>query len=76
MPVRLTAHEQAILRDLSEPVDQRQRHAFLQEAERRIEEAAGQSEIGVGLVHRIARATQKDFYDAPDLRQGRTVTRG
>ena len=73
---RLTTDELNILRALSEPIDQRRRHEFLQEAERRIEMASAQSEIGVGLVHRIARATQRDFYDAPDLRVGRIGPRG
>ena len=49
--MRLSPDEQSILRALSEPVDQRRRHEFLQEAERRIESASAESAIGPGLVH-------------------------
>ena len=72
MPFSLTPDEQSILRALSEPIaDRGRRHEFLQEAERRIETAQGA--IGPGLVHRIGRATQRDFFDPPDLRVGRVV---
>jgi hypothetical protein len=71
----LSPEEREILQSLSEPLEPRRRHEFLQEAERRIGEAS-QGETGVGLVHRIARATQRDFYDAPDLRVGRVGPRG
>ena len=76
MPLNLSREEMDLLRALSEPLERDRRPAFLQEAERRIEEAAPRSEIGDGLVHRIARATRRDFYDAPDLRVGRIGPRG
>jgi hypothetical protein len=72
----LTPEEREILRSLSEPLERDRRPAFLQEAVKRIEEASP-GEIGAGLVHRIGRTTQRDFYDPPqDLRQGRLGPRG
>ena len=70
--MRLSADEQSILRALSEPLERDRRPAFLQETERRIENASAQSAIGPGLVHRVGRATQREFFDPPrDLRQDR-----
>ena len=75
--MRLSPDEQSILRALSEPVDQRRRQDFLQEAERRIESASTGSAIGPGLVHRVGRATQREFFDPPrDQRQDRIGPRG
>jgi hypothetical protein len=72
----LTPEEREILRSLSEPLERDRRPAFLQEAVKRIEETSPNA-IGAGLVHRIGRATRRDFYDPPqDLRQGRLGPRG
>jgi hypothetical protein len=77
MPLSLPPDEQSILRALSEPIaDRGRRHEFLQEAERRIEEASPPSAIGPGLMHRVGRATQRDYFDPPDLRQSRVGPRG
>jgi hypothetical protein len=71
----LSYEELNVLRSLSEPIDQRRRADFLQEAERRIELAAPQG--GAGLAHRIGRAAQREFYDPPaDLRHHRVGPRG
>jgi hypothetical protein len=75
--MRLSPDERSILHQLSEPVDQRRRQDFLQEAERRIESASAESAIGPGLVHRVGRGTQREFFDPPqDLRQDRIGPRG
>ena len=73
----LSPEELNILRALSEPIDQRRRTEFLSEATRRIEEASPRDGIGPGAVHRIGRATQRDYFDPPmDLRQNRVGPRG
>ena len=73
----LSPEEMSVLRSLSEPIDQRRRADFMLEAERRIAEGSSPSMIGPGLVHRVGRATQREFFDPPqDLRQDRIGPRG
>lgn len=72
----LSPEEMSVLRSLSEPIDQRRRADFMLEAERRIAEASSPSAIGPGLVHRVGRAVQRDFFNPPDLRVGRVGPRG
>jgi hypothetical protein len=73
----LSPEELNILRALSQPIDQRRRTEFLSEATRRIEEASPRDAVGPGVVHRIGRATQRDYFDPPmDLRQNRVGPRG
>jgi hypothetical protein len=70
----LSPEAQNILRALSEPIDQRRRSDFLQEATRRLEAA---STIGPGTAHQVGRIIQRDFWDPPqDLRQNRVWPRG
>jgi hypothetical protein len=77
MPLSLAPEEMDLLRALSEPIDQRRRTEFMAEAARRIEEASPRNGIGPGVVHRIGRATQRDYFDPPmDLRQNRVGPRG
>lgn len=70
----LNPEEMSVLRSLSDPIDQRRRSEFLREAVKRIEEAAPQG--GVGAVWRVGAATQREYFDPPDLRQGRVGPRG
>jgi hypothetical protein len=70
---RLTSDEMDILRALSEPIDYRRRAAFMQEATTRLEAALV---VGPGTAHQIGRIVQRDFFDPPDLRQGRVGPRG
>jgi hypothetical protein len=56
MPLSLEA--QNILRALSEPIDQRRRSDFLQEATRRLEAAPI---VGPGTAHQVGRLVQRDF---------------
>jgi hypothetical protein len=69
------SHEaQNILRALSEPIDQRRRSDFLQEATRRLEATPI---VGPGTAHQVGRVVQRDFLNPPlDLRQGRVGPRG
>ena len=68
--MQLSPEEMRLLLELSEPLEQSRRPAFLQEATRRIEETAPQGGVGPGVVHRVGRAVQRDFFDPPDLRVG------
>jgi hypothetical protein len=76
MPLNLAPDEMTLLRSLSEPIERGRRTAFMQEVAKRIEETSPQSGVGIGLVHRIGRATQRDYFDPPDLRVGRVGPRG
>jgi hypothetical protein len=77
MPLSLAPEEMDLLRALSEPIDQRRRTEFMTEAARRIEEASPQSGVGPGVVHRVGRVVQRQYFDPPlDLRQGRVGPRG
>jgi hypothetical protein len=69
---RLTPDELNILRALSEPIDQRRRADFMQEVTKRLEATPV---IGPGTAHQIGRVVQRDFFDPPDLRQGRVGPR-
>ena len=69
----LTPEETAVLRSLSEPVDQRRRGDFIAQATRRLEAAP---DHGPGRAHQIGRVVQRHFRDPPDLRKGRVGPRG
>jgi hypothetical protein len=73
--MQLGPEEMRLLLELSEPLEQSRRPAFLQEATRRIEAASSQN-VGPGFVHRVGRSVQRDFFDPPDLRVGRVGPRG
>ena len=70
----LSPEAQNILRALSEPIDQRRKQDFLQEATKRLEAAPI---VGPGTAHQVGRLVQRDFFDPPqDLRSGRVGPRG
>jgi hypothetical protein len=74
MPLSLAPEAMEVLRALSEPIDQRRRSDFLQEATRRLEAAPV---VGPGTAHQVGRLVQRDFFDPPqDLRQNRVGPRG
>ena len=68
--MQLSPEEMRLLLELSEPLELSRRPAFLQEATRRIEEAAPQNGVGPGFVHRVGRTVQKRF-----LRPARSARR-
>lgn len=69
----LSPEELRILRDLSTPIDQRRQADFIQDVTRRLEAAPA---AGPGAAHQIGRVVQRDYFDPPDLRQGRIGPRG
>jgi hypothetical protein len=69
MPLELTDDEKNLILSLAAPIDRARRDQFLREVAAAIEERAA-SEIGEGLLHRVARGLQRRFVDPPDLRGG------
>jgi hypothetical protein len=64
----LSQEVNAIIRELSEPLDPSLRPAFHQAVEQKLPPSAGP-----GTAHQVGRIVQRDFRDPPDLRQGRVV---
>jgi hypothetical protein len=77
-PLHLSDEEMDLLLGLARPIDQSQRERFLQEVAQEIEAAAEQTGIapGPGVVHRVARAVQRRFFDPPELPNAAPVHRG
>ena len=69
MPLSLTTEELDLLLSLAAPIDHRQRDQFLHEVAAELEAASGQTGVGPGLgvLHRVARAVQRRFFDPPQL---------
>jgi hypothetical protein len=69
---RLAPDELSLLNALAAPIDDpSRRHEFLGAVERAIE-AAAPAAVGPGLVHRLGRPAQRDYFDPPvDTRAGR-----
>jgi hypothetical protein len=65
MPMHLSDEEMTVLRQLAEPIDQKQRSAFLAAVAAELE-AAGQVG-GPGLIHQTARRIQRQFWTPPSL---------
>jgi hypothetical protein len=73
MPMRLSAEDLDLLHDLAAPLDRPRREAFMTVVAAAIEEATA---IGPGVIHRIARSAQRQFYDPPvDTRAGEPASR-
>ena len=76
MLLNLAPDELSMLNALAAPIDDARRQEFLGAVERAIE-AAAPAAVGIGLVHRIGRAAQRDYFDPPvDTRAGRIGPRG
>jgi hypothetical protein len=62
LPLNFSDDEMDILRRLSEPIDRRQRDAFLQACADALGDARG-----AGRVHQVARQVQRQFWTPPEL---------
>ena len=62
--IKLSDDELDVVMAAARPLDIRVRDAFLQEVANGLASCA---EIGPGTVHRICAATQRQFFDPPDL---------
>jgi hypothetical protein len=67
----LTRSELDVIRALSEPLEQGRRESFVATIAQKVE-AAAPNGAGEGFVHRVAAATQRDFFTPPlDQRRNR-----
>jgi hypothetical protein len=62
LPISLSAGDQAAIEHAARPLDPRQRDAFVAACMSALE---GAPELGPGVVHRVIRATQRQFWDPP-----------
>jgi hypothetical protein len=62
---QLLAEELDLLLSLAAPIDQRQRDQFLHEVAAELEAGGQSGAVGIGSVHRVARAVQRRFFDPP-----------
>ena len=67
MPLHLSDEEMTVLRQLAEPIDQKQRSAFLAAVAAELEAGGQAGAVGIGSVHRVARTIQRRFFDPPQL---------
>ena len=67
MPLALTTEEMDLLLALAAPINHRQREQFLHEVAAELEAKRQAGEVGEGLVHRLARAIQRKYWDPPQL---------
>jgi hypothetical protein len=76
MPLQLNDDEMSVLMSLAGPIDQQRRPQFLQEVAAELEVKRQAGEVGEGLVHRLARAIQRKYWDPPSLPNASPVHRG
>jgi hypothetical protein len=76
MPLSLTTEEKDILLELAQPIDQKQRAAFLAAVAAELEAAGPAGAVGIGSVHRVGRVVQRRFFDPPQLPNSAPVHRG
>jgi hypothetical protein len=66
-PLQLSDEEITVLRQLAEPLDQKQRGAFLVAVAAELEATGQAGAVGIGSVHRVGRVVQRKFFDPPEL---------
>jgi hypothetical protein len=66
-PLQLSDDEMTVLMSLAAPIAQHLRPQFLQAVAEELAAKRQAGEIGEGLVHRTARAVQRQFFDPPQL---------
>jgi hypothetical protein len=67
MPLSLSTEEMDLLLTLAAPIDQRLRTEFLTTVAAELEANGQTGAVGIGSVHRVARAVQRRFFDPPQL---------
>ena len=72
-PINFTDEEMELLLSLCQPIEQHLRPQFLSAVATELE-ASGQAD-GPGLVHRVARQVQRQFWEPPQLREGQAARR-
>jgi hypothetical protein len=72
---QLTTEEKDILLELAQPIDQKQRSAFLAAVAAELKANGQPGAVGIGSVHRVARTVQRRFFDPPQLPNASTAAR-
>jgi hypothetical protein len=67
MPLHFSDEEKDLLLSLAAPIDQKQRAAFLAAVAAELETNGQAGAVGIGSVHRVARAVQRRFFDPPQV---------
>jgi hypothetical protein len=73
--MQLNDAEMTIVLSLAGPIDQQRPPQFLEEIAQAIEAQRQAGEIGVGAVHRLARAIQRKYWNPPQFREGEPARR-
>jgi hypothetical protein len=67
MPLHLSDEEMDLLLSLAAPIEQHLRTEFLTAVAAELETSGQPGAVGIGSVHRVARAVQRRFFDPPQL---------
>jgi hypothetical protein len=67
MPISLSVDDHAAIEHAARPLDPRQRNAFITAC---IDALEGVPELGPGVVHRVIRTLQRDYWDPPVTAKG------
>jgi hypothetical protein len=73
MPLSLTDEEKDLLLSLAQPIDQKQRAAFLATDAAELEASGQAGAVGLVLVHRTARVVQRRFFEPPQISPNSTA---
>ena len=75
MPLAFTDEEKNLLLSLAQPIDQKQRSAFLAAVAAELEANGPAGGVRIGSVHRVGRVVQRRFFDPPQLPNSAPVHR-
>jgi hypothetical protein len=73
MPLSLSTEEMDLLLSLAVPIEQHLRTEFLTAVAAELEANGQAGAVGIGSVHRTARAVQRRFFDPPQISPNATV---
>ena len=73
MPLSLSTEEMDLLLSLAVPIEQRLRTEFLTAVAAELEANGQAGAVGIGSVHRTARAVQRRFFDPPQISPNATA---
>jgi hypothetical protein len=73
MPLSLSTEEMDLLLSLAVPIEQRLRTEFLTAVAAELEANGQAGAVGIGSVHRTARAVQRHFFDPPQISPNATA---
>jgi hypothetical protein len=74
-PLHFSDEEKDLLLTLAQPIDQKQRAAFLAAVAAELEANGQAGAIGIGSVHRVAAQVQRRFWESLQLPNAGTMAR-